>query len=98
VIDTLGLESCENKLKVQYNVVKSNLLVFTEEETKFLKEGLDLDPTLDALGNRAVACVRGEQILGKWRTRLEEAICEGANYEEYTTVLPPSTAASLRSG
>jgi hypothetical protein len=64
-IDTLGLESCENKSKVQYNVVlKRNLLVFTEEETTFLKEGLDMDPTLDALGNG----VRKEQILAMWRT------------------------------
>jgi hypothetical protein len=97
-IDTLGLETCENKSKIQYNVVlKSDLPVFTEEEMTILKDDMEMDPTLEALGNGAVACVKGEQILAKWRSQIEEAVREGANYEEYAAVLKPSTAATTES-
>jgi hypothetical protein len=71
--------------------------VSTEEETKILKEGLDTDPTLDALGNSAVACVRREQILTKWRAQIKQAVSEGAGYEEYAAVLLSSTAAMTES-
>jgi hypothetical protein len=33
-----------------------------------LKEGLVLDPTIEAFGRGAVTCVRGEEILKKWRS------------------------------
>lgn len=97
-IDTLGLETRDNKSKVQYNVVlKSEIPVMTPDQLIILNDGIDMDPTLEALGYGAVACVRGEQILSKWRNRIEEAVSEGADYEEYASILLPSSAATTES-
>ena len=97
-IHTLGLETREDKSKVQYNVVlKQDLPVLTDDEWTILKGDQEMDATLLAIGVGAVACVKGEQILGKWRKRIEQAVSEGTDYEEYASVLLPATAATTAS-
>ena len=49
------------------------------------------------MGNGVVTCVKGEQILGKWRKMITNAVSEGADYEEYTAVLLPPTAVTTES-
>jgi hypothetical protein len=91
-INTLGLDSRENKTKVSYEVVlkTGGLPELTDKEMLELKEGLVLDPTIEAFGRGAVAVVRGEEILKKWRSRIDQAVSEGADYEEYAAILLPS--------
>jgi hypothetical protein len=45
---------------------------------------------IEAFGRGAVACVRGEKILKKYRSRIDEAVSKGGDYEEYTTILLPT--------
>jgi hypothetical protein len=46
------------------------------------------------LGDVAVACIRGEEILRKWRLQLVEAVNEGEDIHEYARVLLPASMAA----
>jgi hypothetical protein len=62
-----GVAKSDDKTKISYKVVlKTPLPELTDDEKMLLKDGLVLDPTIKALGNGAVACVRGEDLLKKW--------------------------------
>jgi hypothetical protein len=90
-IETLGLGNDENvRAKVQFEIIaKQNPPELTEVEKEVLRAGLELDNEND-FGDSALALIRGEEILKKWRLAIEEGVSKGEKYEEYAKTLLPS--------
>jgi hypothetical protein len=53
------------------------------KEKEHLWDGLELNTALEELGDVDVACIRGEEILKKWRMQIVEAVSEGEDIHEF---------------
>jgi hypothetical protein len=96
-IETLGLvgETDELKKQVSYEVcARSDLPKLSDMEMEQLREGLELNAALEKLGDVAVACLRGEEMLKKWRMQIVEAVIEGEDIHEYARILLPKSVAT----
>jgi hypothetical protein len=96
-IETLGgvenAKERETKPKVQYKVLGRLILPeLSDDDKKTLREGLMIDPLIDE-NDLAVALMRGNEILAKWRKAIEEAVSEGKNYEDFSRALLPGSTA-----
>ena len=90
-IETLGLGNDENvRAKVQFEIIaKPKPPELTVLEKEILRAGLELESEND-FGDSALALIRGEEILKKWRLAIEEGVSKGEKYEEYAKTLLPS--------
>ena len=90
-IETLGLGNDENvRAKVQFEIIaKQKPPELTVLEKEVLRAGLELDSD-NNFGDSALALIRGEEILKKWRLAIEEGVSKGEKYEEYAKTLLPS--------
>jgi hypothetical protein len=96
-IHTLGLLGEQDELKKQigYEVTAlPNIPELSVQEKALLRDGLMLNATLSDLGDVAVACIRGEELLKKWRMQIVEAVDEGEDIHEYARVLLPASVAT----
>jgi hypothetical protein len=93
-IDSLGLQEKCDETKVRYEpIVKSDIAELSPEDRAVLREGFG-GPVHSTLCDSEIALLRGEEILSKWRRKVEAGVSEGNEENDYARNLLPSSCAA----
>jgi hypothetical protein len=92
-IDTLGLQEDWEENKVRYEpIIKSGVAELSLEDRAVLREGFQ-GAVHSKLTDSVIALLRGEEIMSKWRRRVEIGVSEGNNENDFARELLPSMCA-----